>query len=378
MTDAPDPRDARAEQAFRDALAREADRLEPAPLDLSPRRRRWLVPAAAAAVLVLVAGLGLSAVVGGDDEPGPVAADGDTAPDLDVRDVRSVSYRDVTVAVPGDWDSASAPGSDWCSSAEPGGPNPFATAPYVAYDATNTAVAMIACTAEVPPAPFDQVPAEFWAPHLSFADLRSQSSEALVDGTATYRGWTLTTRTVGTVQLRLLTDAATAGDIEPILDSARVVERTPEGCDTTSPAQSVEFVRPPAFDITEVQEVSSIAVCQYLRQGTDAPGLMGSALLEGDEAAAVLDGIRSAPVGGGPDTPETCLDTQSGTEAIVLRLTSPDAGERDVYVYYDWCFGNGFDDGTERRELTRDSCPLIFTDRVILHGGSSAPFARCD
>ena len=40
-------------------------------------------------------------------------------------------------------------------------------------------------------------------------------------------------------------------------------------------------------------------------------------------------------------------------------------------------FGNGFDDGTTVRELTALDCQPIWGDRVLLLGGSSAPFARC-
>ena len=65
-----------------------------------------------------------------------------------------------------------------------------------------------------------------------------------------------------------------------------------------------------------------------------------------------------------------------GDTAVVLRLTTGQASY-DLYAYYDWCFDNGFDDGTTRHELTKDSCVPLFGGRVRYLGGSSAPFSRC-
>ncbi|WP_191907875.1 hypothetical protein [Nocardioides cynanchi] len=48
-----------------------------------------------------------------------------------------------------------------------------------------------------------------------------------------------------------------------------------------------------------------------------------------------------------------------------------------MYGYYGWCFGNGFDDGTAVRQLTPGDCQPIWGDRVLLLGGDSASFARC-
>jgi hypothetical protein len=162
-----------------------------------------------------------------------------------------------------------------------------------------------------------------------------------------------------------------------ILDSARAFETDQNGCDASSPVQAAKFVRPESFDLASVDDVESISVCQYTR--SDPPGqpaLMGSRLLARQPASALLDAIRSAPEGGGPDSPQSCLHDMYGDTAITLRLHADDFTP-EVYVYYDWCFGNGFDDGTTRRELTLQSCLPLFGGNVALFSGSSAPFQRC-
>ena len=223
------------------------------------------------------------------------------------------------------------------------------------------------------PTVFGTVPEKYWAPHVSIGyDLEDRK-----DGTRTYRGWTITTRTVGGVQVRLLTDEDTADLREPILASIRASEDGADGCASTSPAQAVRFVRPePAYDVEEITTVDSISVCQYARGGTDKPGLLGTRLIEGDEAGDVLAAIQEAPEGGGPDAPQHCLSTMYGDTALVLRLHTGDT-TRDVYVYSDWCFGNGFDDGTTRRELTAAACRPLWGGQVQQFSGSSEPFRRC-
>jgi hypothetical protein len=72
----------RAEQAFRDAFAREADHLDDSPLQVVRRRRRWPALAAAAAVLAVVGG-SIAVAWTGDDgsDPEPaIATDPGPAP----------------------------------------------------------------------------------------------------------------------------------------------------------------------------------------------------------------------------------------------------------------------------------------------------------
>lgn len=79
------------------------------------------------------------------------------------------------------------------------------------------------------------------------------------------------------------------------------------------------------------------------------------------------------PVGGGPDTPDTCAKNMRGNTGIVLRLTAG-GSVHEAYVYFDSCFGNGIDDGTALRALTTDNCVPLWSGHVVRWGGSAAPF----
>lgn len=229
------------------------------------------------------------------------------------------------------------------------------------------------------PAGFSQVPERFWAPHLSWSSMAGFVPDGPVaDGGHQFHHWTLTARTLGDVQVRLLTDSQTTPLAQRIIDSARTFETDQNGCDATSPVQAVKFKRPrPGFDVTETELVESISVCEYLRSvPVGKPALTGSRLIEGDGAADLLTAIQRSPVGGGPDRPDNCVKDMYGDVAIALRLHDGDA-TRDLYVYYDWCFGNGIDDGMTRRELTRGSCLPLWSPPVSMFSGSTVVFSRC-
>ena len=62
---------------------------------------------------------------------------------------------------------------------------------------------------------------------------------------------------------------------------------------------------------------------------------------------------------------------------VVLRLTTTDGMNHDLYVYYDGCFENGIDDGTHVRELTTGNCRPLWGERVRDMQGILAAFNRC-
>lgn len=362
----------RAEQAFRDAFAREADHLAPAPRPVVRRRRRWPVLAAAAAVLVLVGGAGVVATMREDPAPRPTADDAIDPGALPAATDgwRWVTWRDVGVEVPASWVDGDEPGEDWC--ADTGRPvKP--TGPYVAR-ANNGMVLAIGCFAEEGPKPavFGPAPMRIMVPHLTFATAGEHG-----DGVTSHDGWTATLRTVGGVQLRLYTDPATSDVVEHVLGSLRTFTTDAHGCDVTSPVQAEEFVRPAPFDVTAVEDVDSISVCQYDRlPDPEAVALTASRRIEGADASALLAAIRSAPAGGGPDRPEQCSDDLLGSQALAVRLHH-DGGTDDLFVYYDHCSGNGYDDGTTRRELTADNCRPLFGETVVAWSYSSFLNGRC-
>jgi hypothetical protein len=393
--------DDRAARAFGSAFERAADRLEPVPIDAASivlaRRRGALVRLGAVAAAVALVAAGTSYGVGqwgGDDasptdrreatqhlssSPSPIETAGAELPSPDAG-WRWESYRDLAVQVPDDWPYDLSPGSDWCTHTRDGEAAPFPTEPFVDLStSTNRAVRAIQCDLTRLENDLAAAPPEYWAPHLWFegAPLRDSRPE-IPDGTRKEGGWTRIVRTVGGGRVGVLTDEAHLEIAERIVESARLIDTDHLGCASRSPIQEGRFP-PPAdrFEVSDLYRIDSMTVCLYdLYARLPAPGLLGSARLEGAEANAVLAVIRDSPVGGGPDTPETCARDEYGDTAIVLRLTE---GKRSrfVHVFYDTCFGNGFDDGTTKRRLTEAGCAPLWRGRVVTFTGSSRPFAVC-
>ncbi|MBL7495605.1 hypothetical protein I6A84_35435 [Frankia sp. CNm7] len=350
-------------------------------------RRAWpRVPRAAVWVLVAVALVigGTLLTVGradGDDETvRPEAARAVSDLPAPAPQWRLESFLDAVVEVPASWGYAPAPASDWCAATEQ--PRVFPEQPYVNTRGPGAPVLMIACppTGAAPDLHGGDVPREHWAPHVWFAATPAAGGvEEVPDGRVSTEGWTRLVRTVGSAKVFVLTDDAHLGEAERIIASARQSAVDQHGCAASSPIQAGRFVSPPApFDLARLDTVDSVAVCHYdLSRPVGTPGLLASHELGGAGATALLAAIQAAPVGGGPDTPDTCVTERWGDTGIVLRLTA-DGSSREAYVYYDWCFGNGIDDGTTRRALTPENCGPLWSGRVVVWSGSGAPFAACD
>lgn len=275
---------------------------------------------------------------------------------------RLTSYRDAVVAVPEEWGYDYAPGSDWCADT---GADRAPDRPYVDVSGSYDAVLSIGCLADRP--------ARYDVTHLEFSD-----AEAHEDPSRDERpGWSSMSRHVGAAVVTVWFDPGHEAVARRVLDSARVADVDPNGCPATSPIQAGHFARPPEpFRIEDVTGVDMISVCQYALIGTDVPGLLASRQITAGSADEVLSAIKEAPVGGGPDQPQQCISDDFGETALVLRLASGGAS-RDLYVYMESCRGNGFDDGTTRRELTPAACRPLWQLPVRLISGHSQSFARC-
>ncbi|OHV33419.1 hypothetical protein BCD49_27115 [Pseudofrankia sp. EUN1h] len=292
---------------------------------------------------------------------------------------RFESFLDMVVQVPASWGYARAPGADWC--AYRGQPASFPEQPYVDTRGGDVFELLIGCVSggENLDLHGGGVPREHWAPHVWFAATPAAGGvDETPDGRVSADGWTRVVRTVGSAKVFVLADDAHLDDAGRIIGSARQATVDHYGCDVSSPIQAGRFARPPApFDVALLDTVDTIAVCQYdLHRPAGSPGLQASHQFRGAGAAALLAAIRAAPVGGGPDAPETCVRDMWGDTGIVLRLAAGGL-TRDAYVYYDWCFGNGIDDGTAIRSLTVGDCVPLWSGRVVHWGGSSAPFEVC-
>ncbi|ADP82326.1 hypothetical protein [Pseudofrankia inefficax] len=366
-------------------LFRSSPRLAPARPAGAARRdgRRALRPAVAAVAalgLVLCCTLTACARAGGAAEAGPARtgsrpSDATPAP----PSWRTESFLDAVVDVPASWGFDAAPTSDWCVplGQSPAGPRQ----PYVDTRGPGSVVMMIGCPGGThgPDLNGSGVPPEYWTTHLWFAATPAPAGSARVpDGRVSADGWTRIVRTVGSAKVLVLSDGAHLGDAERVIASARRATVDPHGCAASSPIQAGGFVRPAhPFDVAGLRAVGGAAVCLYdLSRPVGTPGLVAFRAIGGPDATALLAAIQAAPVGGGPDAPQDCVKGESGDTAIVLRLVAAGVA-REAYVYYDWCFGNGIDDGTALRALTTDDCGPLWAERVTLWSGPGGPFQVC-
>lgn len=382
---APDRPD-RAEQAFRDALARHADDLDPRPLDPPVRRRRPLLPvlAAAAAAVVVVAVVGLVASKDTTSSDVDAATTEETAAtttaSTEGTDTRTVSYRDVEVTVPTDWGDEYEPGPDWC--ANEGDTRLRDQPPYVAIQDTSTIVLAIGCDVlltedgqvepDGPPTGFPKRPVYTWAPSLVLSDAAGRGAATREE----YEGWVSASRVVGSVRVTVLADAATAPIVDAILDSAEVVEVDSWGCDTTSPIQQREPSQPPESDLDAADDATSVVVCSYGVGNPDRPGLLGSRVITGREAQELLGAVRAAPAQEDASPPMSC--GYGDSRSVVLRFRDGDRALGDVYGYVGRCSGDGLYDGTGVSALTPEVCKPLWDGRVQLpRSGSASIYRTC-
>ncbi len=276
---------------------------------------------------------------------------------------RPVSYRDVVVDVPDAWGYDVAPGPDWCAHV---GSDRVPREPYVAVSTPYDVVLAIGCR--------PTMPARYDVTHLELTDPGSRVAQESRERP----GWRAVSRRVGSAVVTVWTDPRHAALARRVVDSARTVDVDPSGCAVRSPIQAGHFT-PPAqpFRVEEVASVDAISVCQYdIAGGSDVPGLLASRRISGSAADDILDAVGAAPVGGGPDAPARCAEDVFGDTALVLRLHSGDE-VRDLHVYMESCRGNGFDDGTTVRALTRAACRPLWALPVRLVSGHGQSFARC-
>lgn len=349
----------RAEQAFRDAFAEQArvplGRVAPKP----PHRphRAWAVAAAVAAVALAIP---LAVVLGTRPvqvaTPAvPATVSGLPAPE---EGWRWVSRGDVAVQVPDEWGWSDYAWTPWCLGETPE-PQPPAT-PFVSTPAGP--VAAIACPEWQP---------EWVQTYLDFADPAAEPPSLTP----------VLSRTVGTTDVRVVLRAdATAADeavAQGILDSATVFERDAAGCAPVAPFADLE-ARPEAWDVTGAEGVVEVGLCRYLDYALEAdrPNLTASRVLGGEEAGALIAAVAAAPEGVSGN-PADCLSDYDQRSGLVLRVLDA-TGVHDVYLRVDGCRNLGFDDGTTRRELTRDGCTPVFAAPPLrFDGGQPEAVSAC-
>lgn len=192
-------------------------------------------------------------------------------------------------------------------------------------------------------------------PHLWFGEVNRSPGVYRYD-----HGWLEEVRIVNGVHL-----SAFGNDhalLRRILDSAVAIDGTDAyGCSPTAPGVVTDGLRPNGPGLDGIGEVESVRICGYSVGGLPKKfTLLAGAAITGSSARQVVDALRAAPAGSGPNHEYHCEFPQVRDDLLVtVRGT---AGEQEVLVRFDSCTQNGIDDGTTARQLTRDALlPLVRT-----------------
>lgn len=177
-------------------------------------------------------------------------------------------------------------------------------------------------------------------------------------------GWVRETKVVAGVKLTVGTkDSALR---RRILATARSSGRVDAlGCPVEHPVPT-PAKRPIGPGLGSSATVDSVSVCSYsIRDGWVglAPGKVTAATrLDGSRARALVDALLAAPLGTGPNHPNTgeCQDYDKpmGDEPMVLRVHSGSV-DTDVVVSFSVCAARWTFDGKTSRQLTKDFLRLL-------------------
>jgi hypothetical protein len=172
-------------------------------------------------------------------------------------------------------------------------------------------------------------------------------------------GWAKQTRVLNGVAITVF--SADASLRTRILDSARAVTGVDSnGCAPNHPAAVAPATRPRSEGgVQNVGEVESVSVCSY----TLAPGgparLLASRTFSGPGAAGLVDAVKAAPAGSGPDDPAECAEGY-GFKLFVLDVRGS-THDQEVVVRFSGCDLHGTDDGEVERRLTADVLRPLLT-----------------
>jgi hypothetical protein len=338
-----------------------------APTRSQPRRALPLLAAGLTAALVVVAVVVAQQLAGSPSPTKPAGTPEATAPDKGSDGPapdesapalpagwRWESYGGVQVGAPGDWgwDNSSQRVGQWCIEDN----NAEHPHPAVGRPGPSTTVGCIDTRGDNDPQPSTLI--ENAGIFVGFGGWLDGPSGVVEEGDRT-------TVTIGATSVMVQAEQPLR---DQIVATIHAVDVDAYGCAATDPISKDPQSRPsPAIAVGDLTDVTSVSICKYSLSYSEfvrtngPPMLISSARLDGAEAAAAITGIAAAPRGGGPDSPDTCLDEVSyGDDQIVLHIESA-AGVSEVYFRYSGCNHNGFDDGTATYQLTADAVAPFVT-----------------
>lgn len=328
-----------------------------------PRRRSrsrwiaaWVIGGVIMVLVVVVGGVGGSAWL----RPDTVTAQPRAG------EWRTEQFRDLTFRVPAEWGYAYEPAADWCAGVdhESPAPKPEHRSPYVALGIQPWALELYC----------PELPDAMITEHVAVAPADDRRS----DGRARLgRGFWEIIRTVGSVELRVVSQDADLA--RQIADSATLPPPdAPCRPFIDPPGQPVP--RPePAFDLTTLDPVRSITLCQYASNA--GFGVSAATELDGPDARRLIAAIAASRTDSGaacPPDPEPIWYEV----AVLLHLhTATEVHTLHLYLHACRLGGDqvrgGFDDGTTVRAVTRETCRSVMTPPLRYDAGSGSVHALC-
>jgi hypothetical protein len=255
------------------------------------------------------------------------------------------SYSNIQVQVPDSWRDGGGSYLWACSKMKPAGP--------VISRPSLLPVPTMRCGVEAPALALR-------VPHLFF-DLHPRAGIFPLD-----HGWTEETRVIDGLGLSVFSDDDAVR--RRILDSATLINGTDvNGCAPSHRLALRSDLRPTSGSgLSSVGAIESVQICAYQTGAEPSrPPLISALASSGDRARAVGEAIlaapevdRTGPTSGDLRTTGNCQFQD--LEMLVLTVHGRQ-GDQEVVVRYTECSGNGFDDGSTVRRLTKAALQPLLT-----------------
>lgn len=163
-----------------------------------------------------------------------------------------------------------------------------------------------------------------------------------------------------------------------VLASVRQIATGPHGCPLRDRISVAPGARPgPAADLRHLRGVTDVTACQYEVLAPD-PMLVGSVRLRGIEAYDAVRAIAAAPEAGpageGQDRPGCA---SYGDRAVVL-LVDATRGRTRLHLRFAGCTDNGVDDGVTRRQLVRAGTLPFLSGPATFRGWAMGPGGKAE